>query len=191
MKTMIALTVSMLSFLPQWIMAQGNLVVNGGFDTDASGWTLTNVSSDGYQSSTGNPPGSVLLYNSSSLAASTASQEINSLILGDLYIISGDYELAGRKDVTDNSFGVQLNGLFLFETAAPADFNWHSFNFEYTATSTSALLSLSAELNGTGTSYIIDNISMEVIPEPNSLCLIGIGGIASAIFFKSRRKSLL
>ena len=67
-------------------------------------------------------------------------------------------------------------------------FNWHSFSFDYTATSTSALLSLEAQINGTDDSYEIDNISMEAVPEPNSLCLVGVGGIISAMFFKNRRK---
>jgi hypothetical protein len=72
---------------------------------------------------------------------------------------------------------VALDGVFLFETAAPADSNWHSFNFDYTATSTSALLSLSAQINGTDYAYSIDNIAMYVVPEPSdwSLILLGSG----------------
>ena len=64
-----------------------------------------------------------------------------------------------------------LDGVFLFETAALADFNWHSFSFDYTATSTSAFLSLEAQINGTDYAYFIDNISIEAVPEPNSLWL--------------------
>jgi hypothetical protein len=33
------------------------------------------------------------------------------------------------------------------------------------------------------------NISMEAVPEPNSLCLIEVGGIMSAMFFKNRGKA--
>ncbi len=187
-KTSMVLTTLALSCFSQSAMAQGNLVVNGGFDTDTSGWTITNTSAGGgYNSAIGNPPGSVRLYNPTSPNVPTASQIINGLTLGDLYIVSGNY-LGGGKDVTDNSFGVALDGVFLFETAAPADFNWHSFSFDYTATSTSALLSLSAQINGTDDSYFIDNISMEAVPEPNSLCLVGVGGIMSTMFFKNRRK---
>jgi hypothetical protein len=47
---------------------------------------------------------------------------------------------------------------------------------------------LSAQINGTDDSYFIDNISMEAVPEPNSLCLVGVGGIMSTMFFKNRRK---
>jgi hypothetical protein len=174
----IVLITLMLLCFAQSAVAQGNLVVNGGFDTDASGWTITNVSAGGgYISFVGNPAGSVYLNNPSLPPVPTASQEINSLTPGVLYIVSGDYQKAAGKNVTGNSFGVALDGVFLFETAAPADSNWHSFNFDYTATSTSALLSLSAQINGTDYAYSIDNIAMYVVPEPSdwSLILLGSG----------------
>ena len=174
--------------------AQGNLVVNGGFDTDTSGWVITNVEVDvggGYSSSFGNPPGSVVLYNLSFAYVPTASQEINSLTPGALYIVSGDYRKIAGKDVTDYSFGVALDSVFLFETVVPTDSNWHSFSFDYTATSTSALLSLKAQINGRydDYSYAIDNIAMYAVPEPNSLCLMGVGGMMSALLFTHRRKA--
>ena len=121
--TVILISLMLLSFA-QSATAQGNLVVNGGFDTDASGWTITNVSGGGgYVSFVGNPAGSVYLNNPSLPPVPTASQTINSLTPGVLYIVSGDYQKAAGKNVTGNSFGVALDGVFLFETAAPADSN--------------------------------------------------------------------
>jgi len=183
-----ALTALMLSCLPQWAMSQGNLVVNGGFDTDASGWTITNVSEgdNGYASNIGNPPGSVFLYDVSSLNVPTASQEISSLTPGALYIVSGDYA-GGGKGVANNSFGVALDGVYLFETNAPPTYNWYSFSFDYTATSTSALLSISAQLNGTGYPYTIDNIAMYAVPEPSAICLILLGS-GVLIYVRTRHK---
>jgi len=156
--------------------AQGNMVVNGGFDTDASGWVLTNIGSGGgYHSSFGNPPGSVVLDYPSSPDVPTASQEINGLTPGGLYIFSGQYRAIAGKDFTDNSFGVALDGVFLFEATAPGDSNWHDFNFDYTATSANALLGLSAQINGTGFSYGIDNIAIYAILEPSAWSLIFLG----------------
>ena len=189
LKTYIVLTALALP-IPQLAIGQGNLVFNGGFDTDASGWILTNVfAGAGYQPTFGNPPGSVSLFSLLSFPApSSASQTITNLTPGVIYIVSGDYQKVVGKDITDNSFGVALDGVFFFETGAPTSTNWYSFNFEYTAASTTALLTLSARINGADFSYLIDNISMEAVPEPSSLWLIGIGGIASAMFLRYRGK---
>ena len=95
------LTILLLSCFIQSVAAQGNLIVNGGFDTDTSGWVITNVEVDaggGYSSSFGNPAGSVFLYNLSFAYIPTASQEINSLTPGQLYIVLGDYQRGlGKK----------------------------------------------------------------------------------------------
>jgi hypothetical protein len=194
LKANTVLTILGLSCSTQSVTAQANLVVNGGFDTDASGWAITNVYASyggGFTSSVGNPAGSVFLYNPNfgpSHPPPTASQEISSLTPGDLYLVSGDYR-GGGKNVLDNSFGVAVNGAYFFETEAPANSAWYHFSFDYAATSTSALLSISSQMNGTDDSYFIDNISMQVIPEQSSLRLIGMGGLVSAMLFGTRRKS--
>jgi hypothetical protein len=185
LKTSTVLTVLTLLLLPHLATAQGNLVVNGGFDTDISGWILTNGAS--YNSLFGNPVGSVALYNPGSTDASTASQEINSLTPGILYAVSGDYMRGAISGVTDSGFGVALDGVYLFETTALTNYNWYNFIFDYTATSTSALLSLSTLIGEKGNGYTIDNIAMYAVPEPSSLCLIGLGGILSAMLFRKRR----
>jgi len=188
--SIIVLTALMLSCLPQLTMAQGNLVVNGSFDTDASGWIITNVNvsaGGGYLSNYGNPPGSIFLYNPSSSHVPTASQEINSLTPGSLYVISGDYQKGLGKNITANSFGVALDGVFLFETNAPVNLNWYNFSFYYTAASSSALLSLAAQINGTDYSYYIDNIAMYAVPEPSAGCLI-IFGSGVLIYVRTRKK---
>jgi len=177
----ITLTGWILSYVQELAMAQGNLVVNGGFDTNAASWIIANVSDDGvggYQASFGDPAGSVALRNTalSSNNIPTASQEINSLTPSALYVVSGDY-LGGGKDTEDISFEVTLNNVIFFETAAPPDSSdWYSFSFYYTATSMSALLSLSAQINGANYSYNIDNISMMLVPEPSAWTLLLLGG---------------
>jgi hypothetical protein len=195
MKTAIVLTAVVLSCFSQSANAQGNLVVNGGFDSSAAGWTLTNGAS---WPLSGNPGNAVGLDNPSPSPSTdpTASQTINSLTPEAIYIVSGDYQKQKDRGVTttpstDNSFGVAIDGTFLFEAASSTniDLTWYSFNFLYTATSSSALLSLSSQINGTGVSYAIDNISMQAVPEPSSLCLIGVGGIVSTMLFRNRRKS--
>ena len=188
---LVAVTVLVFVSAPNATEAQGNLVVNGGFDFNAAGWIITNVLGSGYESTKGNPPGDVALDSlSPSLSTDpTASQTITSLTPGTTYVVSGDYRNItdrGGGSPTDFSFGVSIDGVLLFEAAQQTPNNWRNFNFLYTATASSALLSLSAQINGTGVSYAIDNIAMDV-PEPSSLWLMGVGGIASAMFFRNRR----
>ncbi len=174
----------------QSVMAQGNLVINGGFDTDASGWTTTNEYKFGYVSTKGNPGGYFFLYTNSSSLTPMISQTINGLIPGSNYIVSGDYEYIIGGIIGGSrfpSFGVALNSVFLFETAAPTDLDWHSFSFDYTATSTSVLLSLSSQLNGTGVSYGIDNIAMYIVPEPSTIFLISLGS-GVLIYVRTRKR---
>jgi hypothetical protein len=166
-----------------WADAQGNFVFNGGFDTDASGWTINNGLSF-YNAKNGNPPGDFVLDDiSPSSTDPTVSQIINGLTPGTSYIVSGDYLLSidrGGGSPTEPSFGVSIENTLLFGTIAPTDFNWHSFNFLYSATSTSAVLSLSSQMNGTGFSYSVDNISMQAVPEPSAYALLGLGLLALA-----------
>jgi hypothetical protein len=190
LKTYIALTALALLLLPQLATAQGNLVVNGGFDTSADGWTLTNGA---FWPFLGNPGYAVGLDNPTPSPSTepTASQIVTGLTPGYSYLVSGDYQEGkdrGGGSPSDPSFGVAIDGIFLFEAVTQGNGDWQSFSFYYTAASSSVLLSLSSQINGTGVEYAIDNISMQAVPEPNSLCLIGIGGIMSAMFFKNRKK---
>src|SRR5580692_3498904 len=171
----VILVASLFSHLLPMAVAQGNLVYNGNFETDASGWTADNIFGGGYTTPGDNSVGCYFLDDFNS-AVPTISQEINDLTPGQLYIVSGNYRSGGKNFAAD-SFGVTINNVFLFLTNSPSDNNWYSFSFDYTAPSTSALLSLSAQLNDTGYAYYIDNISMEAVPEPGNLCLLGIGGI--------------
>ena len=192
LKIYIVLTALALLLLPQSVAAQGNLVVNGTFESGSTGWTLTNgaIVAWGWG---GDPGVACFLISSNESPANepTASQAINGLLAGTSYIISGNYEVGkdrGGASPTNASFGVAIDDTFLFEVAASPNGRWQSFSFSYTAASSSVLLSLSSQINGTGVEYAIDNISMEAVPEPSSLWLIGIGGIARATFLRNRRK---
>jgi hypothetical protein len=135
--------------------AQGNLVTNGGFDTGVSGWT-TNASSGYYESLKGNPGGCFTLF-------SSISQNIAGLIPGSHYVISGSYDIEGGSIGISPSFGVAIDGTFLFE-AAPHDYSWHDFAFSYRAASSAAVLSVVAQINGAANVYRIDNIAMQPAP---------------------------
>jgi hypothetical protein len=179
------IAVVLLVLTSRHVVAQDDLVINGTFDTDATGWTLTNGAA--WIPEKNGSGGSVSL---DSLAPSpsadpTAYQLINSLTPSQVYLISGDYKKeVDRTSVAGLSFGVALDNVFQFEVSDPEDFNWHSFNFLYTATSTSAVLGFSSQINGTGVSYDIDNIAMYATPEPAAVCFIFLG---SGVFIYVRR----
>ena len=151
---------------PELSQAQGNLVVNGTF-TNASGWTLSNGTF--YQSVLGNPGGCVVL-DSVTPSPSTdpsATQTVTGLTPGLSYAVSGQYAASkdrGAGSYTNPSFGVAIGGSLMFEAMAPTNSAWQAFAFSFTATSSSAVLTLSAQMNGTGLSYSIDNIVLQRTP---------------------------
>jgi hypothetical protein len=171
----------LLSAFSQSLKAQGNLVFNGSFDSGDTGWTLSGGAhivppigiGTNYQ---------ISLYDSSSASAlTTASQTINSLTPGLVYVVSGDYVM-GKDQMPGGSplnpsFGVMIDGAIYFQAIASGNYGWQSFNFLYTAGSSSAVLSLSAQMNGTWVTCSIDNISMQLVPEPSSEILLSFGGL--------------
>lgn len=183
LKNRIGLTAWAMLIATRLAAAQDNLVINGDFGGNANGWTITNTPGGfGYSSVVGNPGGGVLLDNVTPSPSSdpTASQTISGLTTGIVYLVSGDYQpgkLRGSGLPTGPSFGVAINGDFLFTTAAPQDFVWRHFSFFHTASSPTAILNLSSQINGTGLSYAIDNIAMQAVPESSSvsLGLLGFG----------------
>lgn len=167
------------------------LVSNGTFDADADGWLALNIAGiGGYVDSKGNPGGRFILDSIPSAETDpTLSQTISGLTIGATYRISGQYKL--ERDWSDiNSepygFGVSLNGVYLFEGMRPSDWNqWNAFDVTCTASSTSAVLAIAAQRNGTGFSYGIDNISMRLVPEPATASLLLIG---AGLFVSTRGK---
>jgi hypothetical protein len=171
--------VLMLPTLPS--KGEGNLVYNGDFEIHSNavslGWTYSQYV--GF-SLGGNPGRFALLYNSnpSDPTVPTVSQTISGLSSGQIYKVSGDYRLwkrPGGSLPSDPSFGVAIDGTFLFETLEPANTDWLNFSFDYTATSPSVVLSLSSQINGTDVPYAIDNIAMYATPEPSTISLIFLG----------------
>src|SRR5712671_2792434 len=70
-----------------------NLIVNGGFVADATGWSATNNAAGGYACCKGNPGGLFWLDSSPSPTNDpTVSQVVTGLIAGVSYAVSGDYE---------------------------------------------------------------------------------------------------
>lgn len=145
--------------------AQGNLIYNGGFDitfgNDAPGWTRTGAAFANVKN--GDPAPDLVLGQ-----GQAASQAVNNLTAGALYVVTGDY-YCYATDHTTLSFRVSVDGGSLFETAGPIDQTWNHFNVQFSPSSPSAVLSLTqtyAAYPSVG-DYSIDNIGMYVVPEPS------------------------
>jgi hypothetical protein len=151
----------------QFCAVAQNLIVNGGFDTTAAGWSASNAALGGYACCKGNPGGLFWLDSAPSPTTDpTISQVVGGLIPDISYAVSGDYEKLidrGGGSATDLSFGVAIDGVFHYESRQ-SDFAWHSFGFSFVATSPSITMSISAQRKGTGVSYGIDNIVMQRTP---------------------------
>lgn len=167
MKTRVASIVAAVLLASPLVMAQGNLVVNGSFNTDASGWT-TNAASGYYEPLKGDPGGCFTLF-------ASISQTINGLTPGASYLISGSYDVeGGGVGGTAPSLGVALDGVFAYEIT-PRDYAWHNFSFTYTPGNSSVVFDLTAEISGSADVYRVDNLSMQAVPEPGVLSLLGVG----------------
>ena len=180
-------------FLFAFASASENLIINGGFNGNADGWIITDTFGGfGFTPVLGNPGGNVLLdsFNPTLETDPTATQTVADLVPGSTYLISGDYKpgkLRGSDLPIGQSFGVAMDGEYIFTTHAPADFTWRQFSVLYVATSPTSVVTLSSQINGTGSTYAIDNIAMHVIPEPRSLVIALAGVCAIAVY--SRRAS--
>jgi len=170
-RTAVARAIAGLTFVCLSISAraQGNFIVNGGFDTSSVGWNANGIGPEGgYQSSGGNPGGYFLL---SGPTTASVSHDVK-VITGADYIVEGEYCSFGNSSVNPN-FAVSVNNSLQFQIALPADSAWHRFSFVYNAANVvqQIPLTLSTGLSGTGGYVGVDNITMQLAPEPSTTVL--------------------
>ena len=144
--------------------AQGNLIVNGGFDTTNS-WTLSSLAY--FNVKNGTPLPDVVLQGTSS-----SSLQPISLTQGIDYLITGDYRPYVYR------FGglrVGFNNGIVYEISLPTNnYEWSSFSFRYTAPAGISFMFLS--FKGIGQCEI-DNIGVYAVPEPHYISF----GILAAV----------
>ena len=195
--------------------ARANLIVNGGFDTNANGWTVFPSSFDNLWRATGGNPGGNQRLNASGLPTLDPyiQQTISGLSIGSTYLVSWDL-IQDFTFTTIPSFGVFLdptdagsspNGdvLFLFTFAGTP--GWVNQQTSFVATATSHTLRFAAELDTrtpgvsaqTDSSYYIDNVAMVMqgggsggggdVPEPSTWLLLS-GGTGILASLQQRRR---
>jgi hypothetical protein len=170
------------------------LVVNGGFDSNLSGWNLGGGCANPAFRTDGNGTGAVTLNScGESYADPNVSQTIHGLVVGHTYSLTWDQMLDdnwGGTGGDGKSFAVFLGtdgGTALFTNEYLLK-TWKSMSTTFVATSTSQLITFAAELDQrttgvtrtTDVSYALDNVALSdlsaaSVPEPASVALLGLG----------------
>ncbi len=143
--------------------------VNGGFDTDATGWAFVgNDGSGGYRASGGFPDGGFARLNAAGACGSdpSVSQQIDGFGVGVSYTIRGVYRPYAPSfgSASAESFVIRVGGAIVLQLArGPVDV-WTAFEATFTATSANALVEFLSEFGCDDSSYDLDNVSFEVTP---------------------------
>ena len=170
---MVAVCVVLLGLMTPSALRADNIVVNGGFETgDFSGWTYPHNSS--YLKVNGNTP-----YSGSYAAAfgainnvyDTVSQEL-ATSKGTSYTLSfwlaNTYDPYLESDSAD--FQVLWNGTSLEDIITTTAFGYTEFTFTVTGTGKDVL---SFEGYNDPSWTYLDDVSVDVTPEPSSIYLLG------------------
>jgi hypothetical protein len=171
-----------------------NLFSNPGFDINASGWVLSGsgCTPATYSAGIGHPAGSITLNACRDASDPTASQTVSGLTIGGLYEIDWEIKLSGFDHVFEpNSFGVKVDGVLIDISDNPTFVGDPTSGFvadstTFIATSTSHTFGFAAEINGTDTSYNLDNVRLAQVPEPAAIFSLGLG--LTAVGLVARKK---
>ena len=170
-----------------WLLpfsAQANLVTNGDFAIDASGWTYNNEGVDGGYRSIGNPGGSFWInHNGGAVGADPDPMlfQTISTTAGSQYELFFDY--SGGAIVGGVGLALDLDGVETETFAITGGIGWITESLLFTATGASTTIAFRTEINGTDYDAYVDNVSVTLnggendVPEPATLVLIALGMI--------------
>jgi carbohydrate binding protein with CBM4/9 domain/PEP-CTERM motif-containing protein len=160
--------------------AQANLITNGGFEDGLSGWTATELGSSIYVIASPNSGqyAAVLANESASLSQTFATTP------GEQYLLSFWLYNSGPP----NYLQTLVNGTAL---STQTDLSWQPYTASsLTFVADSALTTLEFnEGHGWTGNFYLDDVSVDPVPEPATLFLIG-SGITGLMGVRLRRKRI-
>lgn len=163
-------------------LACANMIVNGGFESGATGWTVTQPYACTGISTTVFQEGAKSASAGCSPAA-TIKQTISGFTVGETYTLSyWIKDVQGGSSFGAPTFSATLGGTVLQSLAPTAVFDWTQHSFDWVASNTAAELSFSALQTRNGNNWYLDNIVLGIaqrveVSEPGSMLLLGIGAM--------------
>ena len=156
-------------------------VINGNFDTPVpsngtgGGWTSANIDfNGGYRTTVGNPGGNFIINQAGEIATDpTLSQLVSGFTVGETYKLTGDYAAFAVTfgNPALQSFAVDIQGTTTTFGRPGGEGVYGSFSVTFTALTTDVLIRLRTEINGDDSSFRVDNIAINAVPEPTTLLL--------------------
>lgn len=189
---------------------------NGGYNILFKGGTATTVSA-ATQYNSGPNTGAEKLYSGINMTGSGTvgasfvaldgdsgvgggiSQEINGLVVGQQYVLQFDWgagQMQSRTGDTTEQFQVSLGSQTISTPVAkdPSQSftGWFHQAFTYTATGTSELLSFLSvgTPNGLPPIATLDGVSLNAVPEPVSVSLLGAGLVSAGLLRRKRSRKV-
>lgn len=177
--------------------AEANLITNGNFATDATGWIYNNQGIDGgYQSSIGNLAGSFWINHNGGNVGSDPDPMLSqtiSTVAGSFYELIFDYSpyiIAGGIGLA-----LDINGTNQAAYSLIPGTGWVTESWVFEASGAATTIAFRSEINGTDFDALIDNVSVNPyhqqspVPEPSTILLLGFGlvGLAGVAGKKLRK----
>ena len=85
-------------------------------------------------------------------------------------------------------FSLTTTDSFSEPLSLPLGVTWHTRTFDFVATSSSSTVSFVSTVSTDGSAMLLDNVSIEVVPEPSTMAIIGLGTAGFAL--RRRRRNV-
>jgi choice-of-anchor C domain-containing protein len=83
-------------------------------------------------------------------------------------------------------FSLTTTDSFSQPFSLPLAVTWHTRTFDFVATSSSSIVSFVSTVSTDGSGMLLDNVSIEAVPEPSTMAIIGLG---ATVFALRRRRN--